>query len=113
MTLFSISEAARLTGKSRKTLCRYIADGRLSVSELDSGKKTLDSTLLLEVFGVASGPGAGSCKTLETTSAATVLPVSARVSKMTKAASSSPDIAKGEDLHSVRWFASRDKNIVE
>lgn len=56
MAIVSISEAARLTGKSRKTIQRYVADGRLSLSQLDAGNKGLDISELVRVFGQLSHP---------------------------------------------------------
>jgi len=51
MAVVSISEAARLTGKSRKTIQRYVADGRLSVSQDVAGKPAIDTSELIRVFG--------------------------------------------------------------
>jgi len=56
MAIISISEAARLTGKSRKTIQRYVADGRMSVSQLDAGKKGIETSELIRVFGEMSHP---------------------------------------------------------
>ena len=57
MALVSISEAARLTGKSTKTLYRLVSQGRLSVSLDENGIKTVDVSELVRVFGDLSGPG--------------------------------------------------------
>lgn len=54
MAIVSISEAARLTGKSRKTIQRYVADGRLSLSQHDAGNKGVDTSELIRVFGELS-----------------------------------------------------------
>lgn len=51
MALVSISEAARLTGKNRKTVQRAIADGRLSMSHNVSGKPGIEISDLIRVFG--------------------------------------------------------------
>lgn len=51
MALVSISEAARLVGKSRRTIQRDIAAGKLS--KCDNGKK-LDTSELLRVYGAFS-----------------------------------------------------------
>ncbi len=48
MALVSISEAARLVGKSRRTLQRDIVAGKLS--KCDNGQK-LDTSELLRVYG--------------------------------------------------------------
>ncbi|EOJ8669321.1 hypothetical protein J7S95_20055 [Providencia stuartii] len=49
MALVSISEATRLTGKSRRTIQRYVATGKLSMSHhdtLNDDKKELENQLL-------------------------------------------------------------------
>jgi hypothetical protein len=56
MTVVSISEAARLTGKSRKTIQRYVADGRISMSQHDAGRNGIDTSELIRVFGNLSQP---------------------------------------------------------
>jgi hypothetical protein len=56
MTIVSISEAARLTGRSRKTLQRYVAEGRISMSHPDAGAKGIDTSELVRVFGELSQP---------------------------------------------------------
>ncbi|MFM0140878.1 hypothetical protein [Caballeronia grimmiae] len=56
MTVVSISEAARLTGKSRKTIQRYVADGRISMSQHVAGSKGIDTSELVRVFGELSHP---------------------------------------------------------
>lgn len=48
MAIVSVSEAARLVGKSRRTIQRDIAAGKLS--KCDNGKK-LDTSELLRVYG--------------------------------------------------------------
>ena len=48
MAIVSVSEAARLVGKSRRTIQRDIAAGKLSKS--DNGKK-LDTSELIRVYG--------------------------------------------------------------
>lgn len=47
----SISEAARLTGKNRRTLHRHIEAGRLSVSHDASGAPQIEIVELLRVYG--------------------------------------------------------------
>jgi len=55
MAKISISEAARLTGKSRTTLHRFIKTGELSTCSGERNAKMLDTSELLRVFG--SFPG--------------------------------------------------------
>jgi hypothetical protein len=55
MAIVSISEAARLTGKSTKTLYRMVSHGKLSVSQDESGVKTVDISELVRVFGELTG----------------------------------------------------------
>lgn len=56
MAIVSISEAARLTGRSRKTIQRYVADGRISLSQRDAGRSGIDTSELVRVFGELSHP---------------------------------------------------------
>jgi hypothetical protein len=56
MAIVSISEAARLTGKSRKTIQRYVSDGRISMSQRDAGRSGIDISELVRVFGDLSQP---------------------------------------------------------
>lgn len=56
MAVVSISEAARLTRKSRKTIQRYVADGRISMSQHVAGSKGIDVAELIRVFGDLSQP---------------------------------------------------------
>lgn len=52
MALVSISEAARLTGKARSTLHKYIKQGRLSTTtDQNTGKKNIETSELIRVFG--------------------------------------------------------------
>jgi len=55
MAKISISEAARLTGKSRTTLHRFIKTGELSTCSGERNAKMLDTSELLRVFGSFSG----------------------------------------------------------
>jgi len=55
MAKISISEAARLTGKSRTTLHRLIKTGELSTCSGERNAKMLDTSELLRVFGPFSG----------------------------------------------------------
>lgn len=51
MALVSVTEAARLTGKNRATIHRYIKQGKLSqTSDATNGKK-VDTSELIRVFG--------------------------------------------------------------
>lgn len=51
MTIVSISEAARLTGKARSTIQAYIKAGKLSKTTGTTGSKGIDVSELLRVFG--------------------------------------------------------------
>lgn len=51
MALVSISEASRLTKKSRTTVHRYISSGKLSICTDKNGIKKIDTSELLRVFG--------------------------------------------------------------
>ncbi|HBX6034125.1 TPA: DNA-binding protein [Klebsiella pneumoniae] len=51
MATVSISEAARLTGKSRTTLHRLIKAGELSTCRGERNAKMLETSELLRVFG--------------------------------------------------------------
>ena len=51
MARVSISEAARLTGKSRTTLHRLIKTGELSTCSGERNAKMVDTSELLRVFG--------------------------------------------------------------
>ncbi|WP_369791040.1 DNA-binding protein [Rouxiella sp. WC2420] len=51
MALVSITEAARLTGKSRRTIQRHIATGRLSKSHGDATEKSIETSELIRCYG--------------------------------------------------------------
>ena len=55
MTLVSISEAARLTGKARSTLHNYIKQGKLSTTTDRGNSKKIEISELLRVFGPLIG----------------------------------------------------------
>jgi len=55
MAQVSISEAARLTGRSRKTLHTYISNGKLTKVTDSQGKPKIDTSELIRVFGELSG----------------------------------------------------------
>lgn len=50
--MLTISEAARLSGKSRQTIHKYIRNGKISVKVDGSGKKKIAPAELERVFGV-------------------------------------------------------------
>lgn len=54
MALVSVTEAARLTGKNRATIHRYIKQGKLSQSTDAAGSKKIETSELLRVFGAIS-----------------------------------------------------------
>ncbi|EMG0348676.1 DNA-binding protein [Salmonella enterica] len=59
MALVTISEAARLTGKARSTLHKYIKQGKLSTTtDSETGTKKVDTSELLRVFGSIKATGA-------------------------------------------------------
>lgn len=51
MALVTIAEAAKLSGKDRKTLYRYIKDGKLSATNATGGMRQVDVSELVRVFG--------------------------------------------------------------
>lgn len=55
MAQVSISEAARLTGKSRKTLHTYISNGKLTKSTDTQGRPKIDTSELIRFFGELVG----------------------------------------------------------
>ena len=55
MAKVSISEAARLIGKSRTTLHRLIKTGELSTCHGERNARMVDTSELLRVFGTLSG----------------------------------------------------------
>jgi len=55
MTLVSISEASRLTGKARSTLHKYIKQGKLSTTTDSDNSKKIEISELLRVFGPLPG----------------------------------------------------------
>lgn len=54
MAKHTISEASRITGKSRSTLHRHIKSGKLSKSLDESGAPIIDTSELQRVYGVLS-----------------------------------------------------------
>jgi hypothetical protein len=55
MTQLSISAAAQLVGKDRKTLYRLIKQGKLSATVGDSGMSQVETSELLRFFGAFNG----------------------------------------------------------
>lgn len=51
MALVSVTEAARLTGKNRATIHRYIKQGKLSQISDATNTKKVDTSELIRVFG--------------------------------------------------------------
>jgi predicted site-specific integrase-resolvase len=51
MTLLNISTAARVSGKSRVTIQRYLKNGRLSGVTDNDGHMKIDTSELIRVFG--------------------------------------------------------------
>lgn len=51
MAKVSVSEAARLYGKDRKTLYRHINKGRLSAGPVEDGVRLIDMSELIRVYG--------------------------------------------------------------
>jgi len=51
VALVSISEAARLTKRSRTTIYRYRDEGKISISTDHQGNPVIDTSELLRVFG--------------------------------------------------------------
>lgn len=60
MALVSVTEAARLTGKSRTTVQSYIKQGKLTKCTDNGGHSKLDTSELLRVFGSFTGQQVGS-----------------------------------------------------
>ena len=54
MPVVSITEAAKLVKRNRKTVQRYVADGRLSLSQDVAGNKGIEISELIRVFGKMS-----------------------------------------------------------
>lgn len=56
MAQVSISESARLTGKSRKTLHTYISNGKQTKVTDIHGRQKIDTSELIRVFGEITTP---------------------------------------------------------
>jgi len=52
MAIVSISEAARLTGKTRATIHRHINTGKLSKTKNDTGNIGIDTSELIRVYAI-------------------------------------------------------------
>lgn len=53
LTKYSIAAAHRITGKSRTTIAKHVAAGKLSCVEDASGAKLIDASELIRVYGDA------------------------------------------------------------
>ena len=51
MALLNVSQAARVAGKSRKTIQTHIKSGKLSVARVEEGQKWIDPVELERVYG--------------------------------------------------------------
>jgi len=51
MALLNVSQAARVAGKSRKTIQTHIKSGKLSVARVEDGQKWIDPVELERVYG--------------------------------------------------------------
>jgi hypothetical protein len=51
MTLLSIAEAARVAGKDRSTINRYLKNGQISSVADTRGRQKIDTSELMRVFG--------------------------------------------------------------
>ena len=51
MAIVNISEAARLTGRNRRTIQRHIESGKLSKTHTDNGLIGVDTSELIRVYG--------------------------------------------------------------
>ena len=56
MAIVSISEAAKLTGKNRRTLQRHIVAGRLTKTYSATGEEGIDISELIRVYGELNRP---------------------------------------------------------
>jgi hypothetical protein len=56
-TKFTVTEAEKLTGKTRQTIGAYIKSGKLSAEIGPNGKKIIDLSELHRVFGDRAAPG--------------------------------------------------------
>ena len=56
MALHSVTEAATLAGVTRRTIYRYIKQGKLSAAVSDSDTTVIETSELLRVFGKLSQP---------------------------------------------------------
>lgn len=79
MARVSISEAARLTGKSRTTLHRLIKAGDLSTCSGERNAKMVDTSELLRVFGPFQQPKANTI--LDRSLNSVIQPLLARVNR--------------------------------
>lgn len=54
MPLLNLTEAARVAGKSRATIHKYVNSGKLSTTTANDGSRRIDTSELLRVFGDTS-----------------------------------------------------------
>lgn len=64
MAWHSVAQAQALTGKSRRTLYRDMAEGRVSWRTNADGKRELETTELLRVYGELQPVGTGARHTV-------------------------------------------------
>lgn len=107
MAVVSISEAARLTGKSTKTLYRMASQGRLSVSLDENGAKTVDISELVRVFGELRQP---SENPIATDQESRVRQLEAEVSVLRQAAAQ-VDVLKAEKAGLEALNAAREQQL--
>jgi hypothetical protein len=107
MATVSISEAARLTGKSTKTLYRLASQGRLSLSLDEKGSKKVDTSELVRVFGELTHP---SENLAETDSESRVRQLEAEISVLRQAAAQL-DVLKAEKAGLEALNAAREQQL--
>jgi len=56
MACHTLSESAKITGKSRRTIQRYVKAGKVSVNKDINGNSFIDTAELIRVFGELSHP---------------------------------------------------------
>lgn len=103
MAIVSLSEAARLAGKSRKTIQRYVADGRLSMSQDVQDKKGIDTSELMRVFGNLShsvaGTGDGTMSQHAASSVPDVAALEARIKVLETEAQAKDELLAAKERH--------------
>ncbi|MFX1768093.1 DNA-binding protein [Paraburkholderia sp. A1RI-2L] len=107
MATVSISEAARLTGKSTKTLYRLASQGKLSLSLDENGAKKVDTSELVRVFGEFKQSGENP---IETDSESRVRQLEAEISVLRQAAAQL-DVLKAEKAGLEALNAAREQQL--